>query len=673
MSIVKMKRLRLIALAQDRDALLSSLLHVGCVEISEPEELPQGEDGHPLLHRDAAGVAQAKAQLTALQHALEVLRKYAPYKTGMFTPRDTIGEKDLLDEKAMAAALSKAEAVNEHAKVIGQLNTREARLHTDQLALQPWSAYDLPLEDQGTKCVTILLGTVPNAVDFDAMAGAVAESAEASWLKLLSTDREQQYLEVIVHRSQEQAALETLRSYGFSFSQLKELTGTVAENIRRMDEEIRQVGQQRQQEQEAIRALGADRHELEICVDRVQQVLAKEDAKERLLAGGAIICLDGWASAPEVPALEKALKAFDCAYELTDPTPEEYPQVPVKLKNSVFSRCMNVVTEMYSLPAYDGVDPNGLMAPFYIFFFGFMFADLGYGLLLAGACLFIQHKVRPKGGFGQLIRLMTMCGVSSAVIGLLTGGFFSDFLVQFTGMLGLPQPAVPFLSVPEGSGLPAPLLNVMEDPMTVLVFALAVGFVQIVVGMAVKFWMLCRDGQVWDAVWDVGTWWVIFAGIGLFALNLTGVSSVGSVAGIPVVLVLGCLMLLAQGRSAKGFGKVTAVIGAVYNGVTGYFGDILSYSRLMVMMLAGSVIGQVFNILGAMPGGGLPPAVGIPIFFVIFIVGHAFNIGLNVIGTYVHTSRLQYLEFFKQFYKEGGRPWRPLNIATKFVDIKEEQ
>ena len=121
------------------------------------------------------------------------------------------------------------------------------------------------------------------------------------------------------------------------------------------------------------------------------------------------------------------------------------------------------------------------------------------------------------------------------------------------------------------------------------------------------------------------------------------------------------------------FIAASAVIGAVYNGVTGYFGDILSYSRLMVMMLAGSVIGQVFNILGAMPGGGLPPAVGIPIFFGIFIVGHALNIGRNVSGTYVHTSRLQYLEFFKQFYKEGGRPWRPLNIATKFVDIKEEQ
>ena len=93
----------------------------------------------------------------------------------------------------------------------------------------------------------------------------------------------------------------------------------------------------------------------------------------------------------------------------------------------------------------------------------------------------------------------------------------------------------------------------------------------------------------------------------------------------------------------------------------------------MVMMLTGPVIGQVFRNLSAMPGGGMPPAICIPIFFIIFIIGHAFNIGLTVIGTYVHTSRLQYLEFFKQFYEEGGRPWRPLNIATKYVDIKEEE
>ena len=192
---------------------------------------------------------------------------------------------------------------------------------------------------------------------------------------------------------------------------------------------------------------------------------------------------------------------------------------------------------------------------------------------------------------------------------------------------------------------------------------MALGLIQIVTGMAISFIKKIREGQILDAVWEELTWWIVFAGLALAVLGVTNV----------VIILGGVMVLVGSGWNAKGFGKVTAVFGSLYNHVTGYFGDILSYSRLMVMMLAGSVIGQVFNILGAMPGGGLPPAVGIPIFFVIFIVGHAFNIGLNVIGTYVHTSRLQYLEFFKQFYKEGGRPWRPLNIATKFVDIKEEQ
>ena len=155
--------------------------------------------------------------------------------------------------------------------------------------------------------------------------------------------------------------------------------------------------------------------------------------------------------------------------------------------------------------------------------------------------------------------------------------------------------------------MPGPVLSVMDDPMTVLVFALIVGFVQILVGMIVKFWMLCRAGQVWDAIWDIGTWWVIFVGIGLFALNMTGISSVGSVAGYPAVLIIGCVMLLAQARTAKGFGKVTAVISAVYNGVTGYFGDILSYSRLMVMMLAARSSARCSISWLPCPAEGCPP------------------------------------------------------------------
>ncbi len=651
MSIVKMKRIRLIALAQDRDALLSSLLHVGCVEISEPEEIPQGSDGNPLLHRDAAGVAQAKAQLTALQHALEVLRKYAPQKKGMFAPRGTIGEKELLDEKAMAAALSKAEAINEHAKVIGQLNTRQARLHTEQLALQPWSAYDLPLEDQGTKNVSILLGTVPNAVDFDAMAGAVMESADTAWLKLLSTDREQQYMEVLVHRSQEQTALEVLRSYGFSFSQLKELTGTVAENIRRLDQELSQAEQQRQQEQDAIRALGADSGEVEVCVDRVQQVLSREDAKERLLSGGAIFCLDGWAPVPEVPALEKALKAFDCAYELTDPTPEEYPKVPVKLKNSVFSRCLNVVTEMYSLPAYDGTDPNPLMAPFFILFFGIMMADMAYGLLMIFGALFVLKKAKPREGTRNFMELVFWCGVSTTIIGAMTGGFLGDFIPQIIKIVN-----------PESTFTMPALFTPLDDTVAIMMGSLVLGAIQVFTGMAVSVVNKIRSGDFIDALFDEITWWIILAGVAL------AIFGIGTVAAVPVPLTVGGLMLVFGGtRKAKGFGKVASLVGLVYNGVTGFFSDILSYVRLMALMLSGSVIASVFNTLGATFGNVI-------LFVIVALIGNALNLALNLLGCYVHDLRLQCLEFFNRFYKEGGKPYKPLAIQTKYVDvIKEEQ
>ncbi len=650
MSIVKMKRIRLIALAEDRDALLSSLLHVGCVEISEPE-IPQGEDGNPLLHRDAAGVAQARSQLTALQHALEVLRKYAPRKKGMFAPRDTIGERELLDSAAMAAALQKAEAVNEHAKAVGQLNTREARLHTEQLALQPWSAYDLPLEDQGTKTAAILLGTVPNAVDFDAMAGAVMESAETAWLKLLSTDREQQYLEVVVHRSQEAQALEVLRTYGFSFSQLKELTGTVAENVRRLDDEIRQIGEQRRGEEEAIRTLGAAQDELEVCVDRVQQVLAKEAAKERLLTGGAIICLDGWAEAPEVPALEKALKAFDCAYELTDPTPEEYPEVPVKLKNNIFSRCMNVVTEMYSLPAYDGTDPNPLMAPFFILFFGIMMADAAYGLLMMFGSLFVLKKAKPREGTRNFMELVFWCGVSTTIIGVMTGGFLGDFIPQLIKIIN-PQSTFE---------MPA-LFTPLDDTVAIMLGSLVLGLIQVITGMAVSVVNKIRSGDFIDALFSEITWWIILAGVPL------AIFGIGTVAGVPIPLVVGGLMLVFGGtRNAKGFGKVASLVGLVYNGVTGYFSDILSYVRLMALMLSGSVIASVFNTLGATFGNVI-------LFVIVSLIGNALNLALNLLGCYVHDLRLQCLEFFGRFYKEGGKPYKPLAIQTKYVDvIKEEQ
>ena len=642
MSIVKMKRLRLIALARDRDELLSSLLHAGCVEVSEPP----ADLADPLLRRDKARVAEAKSELAELKQALSVLRRQAPQKEGLLTPRQVVRERDLLDHGAMAAALEKARTVNDHAKAAGQCSARETRLNAELQSLRPWEACDLPLNEAGTRCVAVLLGTVPSAVDFDAMAGAVSEAAEASQVTLLSADGQQQCLEVLVHRSQEGAALEALRSYGFSLPQFKDASGTARDNVRRLEEEMEAVRAQRQAELDAIRAMGPETGALKLCVDQVQQVLATEETKERILAGGSILCLDGWVDEPNVSKLEQALAAFDCAWELTDPAPEEYPKVPVKLQNGPLTRCMNMVTEMYALPVYGTVDPNPLMAPFFILFYGIMMADMGYGILMVLGAIFMIKKLRAKGGMRNFAELLFYCGISTFVLGAITGGFFGDFLTQLVSII---SPGTEF-------ALPA-LFTPMNDTIAILGGSLVLGFIQIITGQIVSFVEKTRKGHLMDAIWDEGTWWVLYLAVGLLALG------VGNIAGYPVVLIIGIVMLaVGSTRNAKGFGKIGSFVGAVYNGVTGIFSDVLSYSRLMALMLSGSIIASVFNTLGSITGN----VIG---FVIIAMIGNTLNFGLNILGCFVHDLRLQCLEYFGKFYEDGGKPFRPLEINTQYVTV----
>ncbi len=660
MSIVRMKRLRMVGMISDREELLQLFQHMGCVEIDEPKKKLVDPEWAALAQPDGQALSQAREAYLSAQTALNILKKRAKPKGGLLTPRPVIREEQLFDNAAYHASLKMAGEILELERQISTLYAEQSKLRSQKLSLVPWLPLDVPLESASTPDVVVAFGTVGVRAPMEEVQGKLRAATELAELKPAGADGELQYLLLVCHKSVEETVMDVLREYGFSRAGLRGLTGTATENDRQIDARLAELALETEATIAKLVTYAEHNLSLQLCEERAKVEVSREEARCRLLDTELTFFLEGWLPEADVPALEQKLSTYPCAWETETPRKEDYPEVPIKIKSNVLTEPLNTITEMYSLPAYDGVDANPLIAPFYIFFFGFMFADLGYGIILAGACLFLQLRVKPKGGFGQLIRLMLMCGIASAVIGFFTGGFFSDFLTRFSGILGVDTPQIPFLTVD-------PLLDVMNEPMTVLIFALVVGFIQIIVGMIVKFYMLCRERKFADAIWDIGTWWVIFAGIILFALKI------GNIGSVPVVLVIGILMLLSQGRNGKGFGRVTAVIGGIYNGVTGYFGDILSYARLMVMLLASTVIGQVFNILGTMPGDGVPKPVAIIIFFVIFIIGHAFNFGLNVIGTYVHTSRLQYLEFFKQFYKEGGRKFRPLTVETTYVDVIKEE
>lgn len=651
MAIVTMKRLRLFAMSSDRDPLFRQLQHFGCVEVSEQTARLDDPEWAALVTPEEGDLSVKQADLTAVSSALDTLDRYVPAKASFLSPRPEIAESELFRDDAMRSALDMAQTICSHAAAVRTAQAQLAKLAASRASLAPWEPLEVPLECSGTDETVFYFATCPATSDLDAIQGALSAAAEATALLHSSTDRELHYFLVICHRSQKEEALTTLKAFGVSQASFRGLTGTAKENIAKIDAEVAATEAALAQDQAKIAEAADMRMNLKVCYDRLTQDLQREQNKERLLRTERTILLEGWLPESEVPALEKLLGNYTCAYELTDPEPEEYPQVPVKLRNNVFSRCMNVVTEMYALPAYDGIDPNPLMAPFFIVFFGIMMADMGYGILMIAAALFVLKRTRPRESTRNFMELVLWCGVTTLIVGAMTGGFLGDFIPQ---ILKLINPDSTF-------EMPA-LFTPLDDTVAIMLGSLALGVIQIFTGMTVSVVKKIKDGQFIDALFDEFTWWIIIAGAVL------AIFGIGNVAGVPVVLVIGILMLVFGGtRNSKGFGKLTCLVGLVYNGVTGYFSDTLSYIRLMALMLSGSVIGQVFNTLAAAFGN-------IFLFIIISLIGNALNLALNLLGCYVHDLRLQCLEFFNRFYKEGGKPYQPLSIQTKYVDIvKEEQ
>ena len=643
MAILKMKKLRICGVSEEQTQLIRQLQLLGSVEIGAPCALTDTQGVQVFCAGDgksADALLRTSARLTS---ALETLKHYETKKGGLFAarPEKTIGE--LFSDEAYAAALDTAQAVLDAQDARSRLAAEKSRLTAVRESFVPWQQLPLPLETLGTQHTRILLGTVPAQTDLEALRAKVFEAADEVQLEQISADQQSLYLLVFVHKCAAEAVGAALREAGFALTTFDGVQGTAAENIRRTDEAIAACEQQDAEKLAELTALAEQKSALQLAFDRCTQEISKAQAADRLVHSEKTFCLGGWVPCEDVGKLEALLSGFCCAWELTDPAPEEYPDVPVKLKNNKLTWPLNMVTEMYSLPAYDGVDPNPLMAPFFILFYGIMMADMGYGLLMILASIIITKKSRPKGTSGQMFGLMFSCGISTFLMGALTGGFFGDFLPQLVGII---DPDTTFKALPS-------LFTPLDDTITILIGAMALGFVQIVTGMAISFVEKIKKGQIMDAIWEELTWWIVFAGIACMALGVTN-----------IVLYVGLAMVVVgSGWSAKGFGKVTAIFGSVYNHVTGYFGDILSYSRLMTLMLAGSVIASVFNTLGAIPGN-------VVFFLIVSALGNGLNFALNMLSCYVHDLRLQCLEYFGKFYQDGGKPFEPLAINTKYVDIQ---
>lgn len=635
-----MKHLRLLGMESEREALLKAMQDMECVEISSIDGSEEALKSGFAKPNDKALMSAQEAS-RAYRTALASLDRFASEKKGMFRKRQGVSRAAFFSAESEENARTAAETINKDTRRLGEIESERTKNEALRATLAPWLTVDAPLGG-ADGALAVFFGTAGLNVTDDTLK-ALADSLDGllTWQQA-SSDRSLRYLLVMCHGSVKERALSALRDLGFSTVSFRGMTGTAKENDKALAENLAALEKERQEIEQRIAGLGGKREALLEASDRAAIALRREEAKSRLVGTDKVFLLEGWLPADRCAALEKALEPFTCAIETREPTEDEYPQVPVQLKNNKLTRPLNMVTEMYSLPAYGTLDPNPLMAPFFILFYGIMMADMGYGLLMMIASVIISKKYRPKGTSGELFSLLGLCGISTFIMGALTGGFFGDFLTQLVAIV---SPGTVF-------ALPK-LFDPLDDLTMILIGSMALGMVQIVTGMAISLIEKCKRKKFLDAFFEEITWWTVFIGIALLALGKGA-----------AVLYVGCaLVLLGPIVQGKGWGKLTGVFGSLYNHVTGYFGDILSYTRLMALMLAGSVIAQVFNMLAAMPGNVIA-------FIIISMLGNAMNFGLNLLGCYVHDLRLQCLEFFNKFYVDGGKPFRPMTLDTEYVDLQ---
>ncbi len=654
MSVSKMKRLTVFAHRDEVDSLIKRLIRLRCVDVGQAEESVASDLALRRLNCDTAR-ASAERVVAEINDAITILNPYSTKKRSLIRPKRRVDfdrfEADGSAEVARQAVRRTLELGARQEEVAGRI----ALLKTKILAATPYGKYDLPLGFTETRKTDVVLGALPPTADLKALgrelyaAGAVAE--------LLLADASGKYISVISCKSDTDTVAGVLSSYGFVKASFGGVEQTAAEYIRDMKAQLSSLTRENEVLAAQYLVLADALEEVEVLYDLEETNLTSIVNQEKFLSTKSMAMLWGWVPEEMEGRVRDTLEKFVCAYEMVDPHADENP--PILLKNNGFAANFEWVLGMYSYPAYGKFDPTFIMSVFYFIIFGIMFADAGYGLLLILGCFGGIKLLKPSLGMERFLKMFGYCGISSVLFGVLFGAYFGDLpLAIMKNMLMIPEENLPNLAL-----LGADAANVavffdpLQNPMAFLVVSLAVGAVHLIAGMAVKFVLLCQEGHVVDAILDIGAYWVLFAGFGLLAL----VPSVG----LWVTVGAAALIVLTHGRSEKNVVmKLLKGLLGLYDLIS-YASDLLSYSRILALGLAAGVIAQVVNILGTMGG---PTVIGFIALIVAFVVGHLLNVAINVLGTFVHTSRLQYIEFFNKFYEDGGIAFEPMVPSDKYTE-----
>lgn len=645
MAIVDMSKFYLLAFKEKRESLLKELQKFKYVHLVD--------SGNDFSKEDLSAVSRSEElididdYLNKSKYVIERLEKIEDKKPALESLKE--GKKHFTYEeiKNRARKFNFSQIYKEISSIIDEIEKKEAEnqeILNKVSELLPYKAIDLPLEDlKLTKFSKIYLGTIPQRYkeNFEEL----LKENDSVYFDVLHTDKNYAYYLIICHKSDDEDVIDAFRKMGFTLVNFKE-KGTINENINSLRE-------RKSQNLDSIDTLNKELKnylkyldDFKIYYEYQSNEKLKVISSEKFLRTKNLDLIEGYVPSKFLKSFEEAIQLIcgDDYYLYKKEADRNSHEVPIMLKNNKFVGPFEMLTEMYSMPRYNEIDPTPFFAPFYFIFAGIMIGDLGYGLLVFIGSLLALRFFNLDKATKRFMTFFNYLSISAMIFGLVFGSFFG-------GIIPLPT-----------------LINPAEDIMEMLMLSLLLGGVHIFFALGIKAYMDIRDNKPKDAFYDVGLWYMAL--IGAIGYGLSKAVAMNPI----VVKILFYAMIIAMvgivltgGRSEKTtLAKFGWGVYALY-GISSYIGDFVSYLRLMALVLSGSFIGLAVNMIAGMLFGS--SIIGKLFAIVIFLVFQAFNCFLCYLSAYVHTARLTYVEMFNKFYEGGGVPFKKMVEDSKYFNI----
>ncbi|GAA0109583.1 MAG: V-type ATP synthase subunit I [Clostridium sp.] len=649
MAIVKMNKFTLLTFESKKQKLLreiQGLSNVEFINLQDDEFLEKYEELKSLAKDDIdLEYSKYEENLSKAKFALEFLKKYVPKKSGLKSLQE---EKltltlDELDEKVKASKWEESyNKAKEKEAELANLDSNITKLQAEIDTLIPWQDLDVAFSEiKDLKNTSYFLGTIAKSYE-----DTLLEELSNAYVEIISRSSNDINLLILSNKEDSENVSEVLRGVGFSAFKT-EHKDVPMKLILEFKHQIEELQSKKFFIEEEIASFEEDLKKLELAYDYFVSKVERVKVSTNFLKTKNICAIQGWIAQEDNEELKSICSNTlknDYYIEFEDVKEDEIDDVPIKLKNGELVSAFESVTGMYSYPKYNQIDPTPLLAPFYLIFFGMMVADVGYGLLvLIGAALALKF-LKLDEGKKDFAKFFLYLSFPTIFFGAIYGSFFGDIIT-----------------------LPTQIIDTNKDVMTIVILSLALGVIQIFFGLFIKVYSLIRIGKAKDALLDPGSWIITLLSIGgIAAVKFLKLPNILGNIFIGTAIIGAILIVIGGGREEKSTGaKIGQGLYSLY-GITGYVGDLVSYTRLMALGLAGGSIAGALNLLIHTLPGVAAIVIG-PILFVLF---HIFNLGLSLLGAYVHTARLQYVEYFGKFYEGGGRPFKAFKVSEKYIKIK---